>query len=49
MLADAFQDDPVMTFIFPDPADRRKRLPRLFAILCVGRRRSRRLLPDGGR
>ena len=36
MLADAFQDDPVMTFIFPDPADRRKRLPRLFAILCLG-------------
>ncbi len=36
MLAAAFQDDPVMSFIFPDPADRRVRLPRLFAILYAG-------------
>ena len=36
MLADAFQDDPVMCFIFPDAADRRKRLPRFFAILYDG-------------
>ena len=35
-LAAAFQDDPVMGFIFPDPGDRRKRLPRLFAILFQG-------------
>ena len=36
MLAAAFQDDPVMRFIFPDSADRRLRLPRLFAILYDG-------------
>ena len=35
-LAAAFQDDPVMAFIFPDPADRRRRLPRLMAILHDG-------------
>lgn len=33
MLARAFADDPAMTYIFPDPRDRAKRLPRLFAIL----------------
>jgi GNAT superfamily N-acetyltransferase len=36
LLAEAFQDDPVMSFIFPDDDDRRKRLPRLFAILYDG-------------
>lgn len=35
-LAAAFQDDPVMRFIFPDPDDRRMRLPRLMAILYDG-------------
>ena len=35
-LAAAFQDDPVMAFIFPDEADRRLRLPRLMAILYDG-------------
>lgn len=35
-LAAAFQDDPVMRFIFPDDADRRRRLPRFFAILYDG-------------
>ncbi|HEU4960288.1 MAG TPA: GNAT family N-acetyltransferase [Sphingomonas sp.] len=33
MLARAFADDPAMRFIFPDPAARAKRLPRLFALL----------------
>jgi len=33
MLARAFADDPAMAYIFPDPADRAKRLPRLFALL----------------
>ena len=33
MLARAFADDPAMAFIFPDSADRAKRLPRLFALL----------------
>ena len=33
MLARAFADDPAMTYIFPDPVDRARRLPRLFALL----------------
>lgn len=33
MLARAFANDPAMTFIFPDPAARAARLPRLFALL----------------
>ncbi|KQO55496.1 GNAT family N-acetyltransferase [Sphingomonas sp. Leaf257] len=33
MLGRAFADDPAMSYIFPDAADRAKRLPRLFALL----------------
>jgi ribosomal protein S18 acetylase RimI-like enzyme len=33
MLGRAFADDPAMSYIFPDPAQRAKRLPRLFALL----------------
>lgn len=33
MLGRAFADDPAMSYIFPNPSDRAKRLPRLFAIL----------------
>lgn len=33
LLARAFADDPAMCFIFPDSADRAKRLPRLFGLL----------------
>ena len=33
MLARAFADDPAMAYILPDPRDRAKRLPRLFALL----------------
>nr|WP_240047697.1 GNAT family N-acetyltransferase [Sphingomonas panacisoli] len=33
MLARAFANDPAMSYIFPDPRDRAKRLPRLFALL----------------
>ena len=33
MLARAFADDPAMKFIFPDPAERARRMPRLFALL----------------
>lgn len=33
MLGRAFADDPAMSYIFPDPRDRAKRLPRLFALL----------------
>lgn len=32
-LARAFADDPAMAYIFPDPARRAERLPRLFALL----------------
>lgn len=32
-LAAAFADDPAMSWIFPDPADRRRRLPRLFRLI----------------
>lgn len=33
MLAAAFQDDPIMAYIFPDPGDRRVRLPKFFAVV----------------
>jgi RimJ/RimL family protein N-acetyltransferase len=33
MLARAFADDPAMSWIFPDPVQRARRLPRLFALL----------------
>ncbi|WP_322963246.1 GNAT family N-acetyltransferase [Sphingomonas fuzhouensis] len=33
MLGRAFADDPAMSYIFPHPTDRAKRLPRLFALL----------------
>lgn len=33
LLARAFADDPAMAYIFPDPADRALRLPRLFGVL----------------
>ena len=36
MLGRAFADDPAMSYIFPDPADRARRLPRLFALLFDG-------------
>lgn len=36
MLGRAFADDPGMRYIFPDDADRAKRLPRLFALLFDG-------------
>ena len=49
MLAAAFQDDPVMSFIFPDAADRRLRLPRLFTILYEGDgAHGARFVTDGG-
>lgn len=33
LLARAFANDPAMTWIFPDPAERARRMPRLFALL----------------
>lgn len=49
MLGAAFQDDPVMSFIFPDAAVRRIRLPRLFATSYdVDGVRGARYVTDGG-
>lgn len=49
MLARAFADDPAMRFIFPDPAERAIRLPRLFALLFeVDGPAGMRLLTAGG-
>lgn len=36
MLARAFADDPVMAYIFPNPATRARRLPKLFRLLFDG-------------
>ncbi|MDQ1230149.1 GNAT family N-acetyltransferase [Sphingomonas sp. SORGH_AS_0879] len=36
MLGRAFADDPAMSYIFPDPVERARRLPRLFALLFDG-------------
>ena len=33
VLARAFADDPAFSFIFPDPVDRARRLPRLFRLI----------------
>lgn len=33
LLAAAFAEDPAMAYIFPDPRDRARRLPRLFGLL----------------
>jgi ribosomal protein S18 acetylase RimI-like enzyme len=42
MLARAFLEDPVMVFMFPEEADRRRKLPRLFTLLLTSS------LPLGG-
>jgi len=49
MLARAFRDDPAFAYIFPDPVDRARRLPRLFALLYDSDGRAgMRLVSDGG-
>jgi len=49
MLSRAFADDPAMSFIFPDPADRARRMPRLFALLFDSYRMAgMRLVTAGG-
>jgi ribosomal protein S18 acetylase RimI-like enzyme len=48
MLARAFQDDPVMAFIFPNPDVRRAKLPRFFSVIYDGDGVSgARLVTDG--
>lgn len=42
ILARAFQDDPAISFLWPDPAERRRRLPAFFALMWAGD------LADGG-
>ncbi|MEH3047935.1 GNAT family N-acetyltransferase [Sphingomonas adhaesiva] len=36
MLGRAFANDPAMSYVFPDPQDRARRLPKLFAVLFDG-------------
>ena len=48
LLARAFQDDPAFSWIFPDPADRARRLPRLFGILFDSDAVGMRLLTAAG-
>lgn len=47
-LARAFADDPAMAWIFPDPATRAARLPRLFGILFDSDAGGMRLVTAGG-
>ena len=49
MLARAFADDPAMSWVFPDPIDRARRLPLLFAILFDADAQGMRLVTAGGR
>lgn len=48
VLARAFADDPAMSWIYPDRADRERRLPRLFALLFDADRSGMRLITEGG-
>jgi GNAT superfamily N-acetyltransferase len=48
MLARAFADDPATSFIFPDPVERAKRLPRMFALLFDEDAHGMRLVTEGG-
>ncbi|WP_010186843.1 GNAT family N-acetyltransferase [Sphingomonas sp. PAMC 26605] len=49
LLARAFADDPAMSYIFPDAADRARRLPRLFGLLFDAEALSgMRLVTPGG-
>jgi GNAT superfamily N-acetyltransferase len=48
MLARAFADDPSTSFIFPDPVERAKRLPRMFALLFDEDAHGMRLVTEGG-
>jgi len=47
MLGRAFADDPAMSYIFPNAADRAKRLPRLFALLFDSDAVGMRLVSQG--
>lgn len=47
-LADAFQDDPALCWILPDPVQRRTRLPRLFAAMVAADRKAGMVLASPG-
>lgn len=48
MLARAFAEDPATSFIFPDPAERARRLPRMFALLFDEDAHGMRLMTESG-
>lgn len=48
VLSRAFQDDPAMSWIFPDPTDRATRLARLFGLLFDSDASGMRLVTAGG-
>ncbi|MFA6115753.1 MAG: GNAT family N-acetyltransferase [Sphingomonas sp.] len=48
MLARAFAEDPATSFIFPDPEQRAKRLPRMFALLFDEDAHGMRLMTESG-
>lgn len=48
LLARAFVEDPAMSWIYPDRADRERRLPRLFALLFDADKTGMRLVTAGG-
>lgn len=48
MLARAFAEDPAISFIFPDPSVRARKLPRLFALLFDEDAGGMRLVTGGG-
>lgn len=48
MLARAFAADPATSFIFPDPEERARRLPRMFALLFDEDAQGMRLVTEGG-